>query len=40
MRQMKILSLIANFGAGTDHIDLDEAKKKNIIVTNTPGLAC
>ena len=32
------LSLIANFGAGIDHIDLDEAKKKNIIVTNTPGL--
>ena len=32
------LSLIANFGAGIDHIDLNEAKKKNIIVTNTPGL--
>ena len=32
------LSLIANFGAGTDHIDLEEAKSKNIIVTNTPGL--
>ena len=32
------MSLIANFGAGTDHIDLEEAKSKNIIVTNTPGL--
>ena len=31
-------SLIANFGAGTDHIDLVSAKKKKIIVTNTPGL--
>ena len=30
--------LIANFGAGTDHIALNSAKKKDIIVTNTPGL--
>ncbi len=30
--------LIANFGAGIDHIDLEMAKKKGIIVTNTPGL--
>ncbi len=30
--------LIANFGAGIDHIDLKSAKKKEIIVTNTPGL--
>ena len=30
--------LIANFGAGTDHIALNSAKKKEIIVTNTPGL--
>ncbi len=30
--------LIANFGAGTDHIDLRAAKNKEIIVTNTPGL--
>ena len=30
--------LIANFGAGTDHIALNIAKKKDIIVTNTPGL--
>ena len=32
------LKLIANFGTGIDHIDLDAAGKKNIIVTNTPGL--
>lgn len=30
--------LIANFGAGIDHIDLKSAKDKQIIVTNTPGL--
>ena len=30
--------LIANFGAGTDHIDLRAAKNKEIKVTNTPGL--
>lgn len=30
--------LIANFGAGSDHIDLVSAKDKGIIVTNTPGL--
>ncbi len=30
--------LIANFGAGIDHIDLNAASKKNIIVTNTPGV--
>jgi len=34
----KDLKLIASFGAGTDHIDLESVKKKNIIVTNTPGL--
>ena len=32
------VKLIANFGAGTDHIDLVSAKNKKIIVTNTPGL--
>ncbi len=32
------LKLIANFGNGTDHIDLDAARKRNIIVTNTPGV--
>ena len=32
------LKLIANFGAGTDHINLEAAKNKNIIVTNSPGL--
>lgn len=32
------LGLIANFGAGTEHIDLKAAAKKGIIVTNTPGV--
>ncbi|MEO1044491.1 MAG: D-glycerate dehydrogenase [Pseudomonadota bacterium] len=30
--------LIANFGAGVDHIDLKAARTANIIVTNTPGV--
>ncbi|MFL0356489.1 2-hydroxyacid dehydrogenase [Erythrobacter sp. GH1-10] len=32
------LGLIANFGAGTEHIDLPAAAKRKIIVTNTPGV--
>ncbi len=32
------LGLIANFGAGTEHIDLAAAAKRKIIVTNTPGV--
>jgi glyoxylate reductase len=32
------LKLIASFGTGVDHIDLKAAKKKGIIVTNTPGV--
>ncbi len=32
------LGLIANFGAGTDHIDLKTARERRIIVTNTPGV--
>ncbi|MEM6267003.1 MAG: D-glycerate dehydrogenase [Pseudomonadota bacterium] len=32
------LRLIANFGAGTEHIDLDAAAERRIIVTNTPGV--
>jgi glyoxylate reductase len=32
------LRLIANFGAGVNHIDLKAAKAKGIIVTNTPGV--
>ena len=30
--------LIANFGAGTEHIDLEAAKRRGIMVTNTPGV--
>ncbi len=32
------LGLIASFGAGTDHIDLAAAKRRGIMVTNTPGV--
>ncbi len=32
------LKLIANFGAGVNHIDLAAAKARDIIVTNTPGV--
>ena len=32
------LRLIANFGAGVNHIDLKACRKRDIIVTNTPGV--
>jgi glyoxylate reductase len=32
------LKMIASFGTGIDHVDLDEAKARNIVVTNTPGV--
>jgi glyoxylate reductase len=32
------LKLIANFGAGVDHIDVDAATERGIVVTNTPGV--
>jgi glyoxylate reductase len=32
------LKLIANFGTGVDNIDLDTARERGIIVTNTPGV--
>jgi glyoxylate reductase len=32
------LKLIANFGAGTDHIDIAAAAARKIIVSNTPGV--
>ena len=34
----KQLKLIANYGTGVDHIDLAAARKKNIVVTNTPDV--
>ncbi len=32
------LALIANFGMGTDHLDLAAARARKIVVTNTPGV--
>ena len=32
------LELISNFGVGVDQIDLEAAKKRKIIVTNTPDV--
>src|SRR6056297_3642909 len=32
------LRLIANFGAGIDHIDVDTARSRGILVSNTPGV--
>ncbi|HEX7782549.1 MAG TPA: D-glycerate dehydrogenase [Sphingobium sp.] len=32
------LQLLASFGNGVDHIDLKAARKRRIIVTNTPGV--
>jgi glyoxylate reductase len=32
------LKMIANFGAGVDHIDVDAAVARKIIVSNTPGV--
>ncbi|HEX4846719.1 MAG TPA: D-glycerate dehydrogenase [Novosphingobium sp.] len=32
------LGLIANFGAGIEHIDLSAARARKIMVTNTPGV--
>jgi glyoxylate reductase len=32
------LKLIANFGTGVDNIDLDTARNRGILITNTPGV--
>jgi len=32
------LRLIANYGAGVDHIDVEAARQRGIAVTNTPGV--
>lgn len=32
------LKLIANYGSGYDHIDIEAANKRGILVTNSPGL--
>ncbi|MFU8898410.1 MAG: D-glycerate dehydrogenase, partial [Roseinatronobacter sp.] len=32
------LKLIANYGAGVDHIDVHSARQRGILVANTPGV--
>lgn len=32
------LKLIANYGAGFDHIDVETARRRGMLVTNTPGV--
>jgi len=32
------LKLVANFGAGVDHIDVQTARQRGILVSNTPGV--
>ncbi len=32
------VKILANFGVGTDHIDLGAAKARGLVVTNTPGV--
>lgn len=32
------IRLVASFGAGVDHIDLDAAREQGVVVTNTPGV--
>ncbi|MDQ2093576.1 2-hydroxyacid dehydrogenase [Rhodalgimonas zhirmunskyi] len=32
------LRLIANYGAGVDHIDVESARQRGILVSNTPGV--
>ncbi|MCC5983815.1 MAG: D-glycerate dehydrogenase [Rhodobacteraceae bacterium] len=32
------LKLIANFGAGVDHIDVQSARQRGVLVSNTPGV--
>ncbi|MEO0995726.1 MAG: D-glycerate dehydrogenase, partial [Pseudomonadota bacterium] len=32
------LKLIANYGAGVDHIDIETARTRGILVSNTPGV--
>lgn len=38
MDQLPNLEIISNFGVGVDAINLDDAKKRKIIVTNTPDV--
>ena len=32
------LRIVANFGVGHDHVDLDACRRRGVLVTNTPGV--
>ncbi|CAN5402235.1 2-hydroxyacid dehydrogenase [soil metagenome] len=36
--QLPKLEIVANFGVGYDNVDVDEAKRRGIVVTNTPDV--
>lgn len=38
LEECENLKVIANYAVGYDNIDLEEAKKRNIVVTNTPDI--
>ncbi len=38
LRQAKKLKIVATMSVGFDHIDVEEAKKLGIVVSNTPGI--
>ena len=38
LRRAQNLKLVAQFGAGTDNIDLEAAKARGVMVTHTPGI--
>ena len=40
MDSLPNLKIISTFSVGTDHIDLEAAKEKGIVVTNTPDVLC
>lgn len=40
MESLPNLKIIATFSVGTDHIDLQGAKRQGIVVTNTPDILC
>ncbi|MDX2085210.1 MAG: D-glycerate dehydrogenase [Candidatus Melainabacteria bacterium] len=38
LAQLPNLRVVASYGAGTDHLDLEATRARGIVVTNTPGI--